>query len=522
MARLIQTVNTSDFSSPSPDPSGIVLIGNSNILLISDSEVNENPVFQGDNLYEVNLNGDLLNTGNVLEISSEPTGLAYNPNNGNLFISDDTDNSRRIYQVDGGNDGIFGTSDDIEVSNFRTIPFGSNDAEDVAYSTSSGNLFVSDGSSSTIYEVTTNGNLISSFSTTNFGLSDPEGIGFDTQSGNLFIVGEPTTTVFEVASNGTLVQTIDISIVNPIQPAGIEIASSSDGSGRSIYIVDRGVDERDDPNENDGRLYEFSLEGNDNPDNPGGGGDEVFYATTRDSANLNGNIFDDEDVIVYDPTTQTWSQYLDGSDLGLAANDIDGVHVNNDGSVLFSLNQDSNIDGLGNVDDADILRFNPTSTGDNTTGSLELYLDGSDVGLDSNPEDIDGISIASNGDILISTNGSYNINGLSGEDKDILAFASSSLGSNTTGSFSLYVDGSDISLSDNSEDVKGLSVLDSGELVLSTLGNFQVEGLSGSGSDLFSFNPNSLGNNTSGSFSLFSSGADNGLGNQVVADISVV
>ncbi len=640
MARLIQTVNTSEFSSPSPDPSGIIFIGDSNTFLISDSEVNENLVFQGDNLYEVNLNGNLVNTGNVLAISSEPTGLGYNPNNGNIFISDDTGTSRRIYQVDSGNDNTFGTSDDIEVSNFRTIPFGSNDAEDVAYSTSSGNLFVSDGFDSVIYEVTTNGTLISSFSTSNFGLSDPEGIGFDAQSGNLFIVGEPINTVFEVSTSGILVQTIDISAANPIQPAGIEIAPSSDGSGQSIYIVDRGIDERDDINENDGRFYEFSLNGddpdpgvnpeisiadasivegdngnnnlditvslsqasteavtvdfttvddtavagedylassgtvtfapgqtsqtitlsvigdtvveepevetflvnlsnasgatildgeatgtitdNDNDGNPGGGSNEAFYATTRDSVNLNGNTFDDEDVILYNPNTQTWSLYVDGSDIGLSTRDIDGLHVNSDGSVLLSVNQDGNIEGIGNVDDADILRFNPTSTGSDTAGSLELYFDGSDVGLDTNEEDIDGISIASNGDILISTNGSYNINGLAGDDEDILAFSATSLGSNTAGSFSLYVDGSDIDLGDSSEDIKGLSALSSGELVLSTLGGFNVTGLTGSGSDLFSFNPSSLGDNTSGSFDLLSDGASNGLGNQVVADISII
>ncbi|MGD1918344.1 MAG: Calx-beta domain-containing protein, partial [Pleurocapsa sp.] len=500
---------------------------------------------------------------------------------------------------------------------------------------SSGTLFVADGLDNTVYEISTSGTVISSFSTSNFGLSDPEGIGFDNESGNLFIVGEPTSTVFEVTTSGTLVQTIDISDANPVQPAGIGIAPSSDGSGRSIYIVDRGIDESQDINENDGKLYEFSLEdidpgadpeisiadasivegnnGNtdleftvslseastetvtvdfstsddtaiagedylssngtisfdpgettqtialsiigdtvaeepvdetllvnltnasgativdgeatgtitDNDDgNPGGGGDQVFYATTRDSVNLNGNTFDDEDVIVYDPTTQIWSQYLDGSDLGLASNDIDGVHVNSDGSVLLSLNKNIGIEGIGGVDDSDILLFSPTSTGDNTAGSLELYFDGSDVGLDASGEDIDGISVASNGDILLSVNSSYNIGGILGQDEDILAFSPNSLGENTSGSFSLYIDGSDIGLTDGSEDIKGLSALSNGELALSTVGGFQVSGLSGGGSDLISFNPTSLGDDTSGSFSLLSSGAGNGLRNQVVSDIS--
>ncbi|MGD1918345.1 MAG: hypothetical protein ACFCAD_05330 [Pleurocapsa sp.] len=166
--------------------------------------------------------------------------------------------------------------------------------------------------------------------------------------------------------------------------------------------------------------------------------------------------------------------------------------------------------------------FTPTSTGDNTAGSLEVYFDGSDVGLNSNKEDIDGFSIAPDGDILLSVNSSYLIEGLSGPDEDILAFSPDRLGENTSGSFSLYVDGSDIGLSDGSEDIKGLSALDSGELVVSTVGGFDVTGLTGGGSDLISFSPTSLGDNTSGTFDLFASGAENGLGNQVVADISVV
>ncbi|MCC0176446.1 hypothetical protein I4641_05570 [Waterburya agarophytonicola K14] len=510
-ARLIQIVDTSAFAFPSPDPSGIILLNGSNTLLISDSEVNENQVFAGFNLFEINFNGSVVNFGDVLEISDEPTGLSYNPSNGNLFISDDTDNSRRIYQVDPGNDNIFGTSDDIEVSNFRTLLFGSNDAEDVAYELTTGNLFIADGLNSTIYEVTTNGNLVSSFSTASFGLFDPEGIADNPQSENFFIVGEPTDEIFEVTRAGDLVQRIEIGNVNPVQPAGIAVAPRSTNIGfRSLYVVDRGIDELEDPNENDGKLYEFALE-------------TSIYVTSRETVNLKGRIFQDEDVVAYDPRKAEWIRYFDGSDVGLANNDIDGLHVNDDGSLLLSLNLDTNIDGFGFIDDTDIVRFVPTSTGNNTTGSFERYFDGSDVGLDSNPEDIDALSIAPNGDILISTNGAYNINGLVGTDEDILRFSPTSLGENTAGSFTIYFDGSDVGLNNSSaEDIKGLSLQDDGELVLSTLGDFGVTGLNGIGGDLFSFDPDSLGDNTSGTFNQFSNAFASGFNNQILADFSIV
>ena len=515
MTRLIQTIDTSLFSPPSPDPAGITFLDDVNRLLISDTEVEETDLFAGVNLYTTDFDGSVINSGSTLTFSAEPTGLTYDSASGSLFISDD--DSRRIYEVTVGSDGIFGTADDSLINEFNTRPFGSGDPEDVAFHPDLGTLFIADGKDDEIYEVNTNGTLIDSFETDDFGLCDPEGIGLNPESGNFFIIGEPANQLYEFTVDGDLVQRIDISNANPVQPAGVTFAPSSDNAAnRSLYIVDRAIDESVDPDENDGKVYEFALE-------------ETIYATVRDTVILNGESFDDEDVIAYDSRTGTWSQYLDGSDIGLTSNDIDAVHVNNDGSVLLSLNRDTSITGIGSVDDADILRFVPTSTGTNTAGNLELYFDGSDVGLNSNTEDIDGISVSSNGDILLSTNGSYriaNLNNfprLSGNDEDILAFSPSSLGGSTSGSFSLYVDGSDINLNNSSsEDIKGLSILDDGELVLSTLANFQVEEVIGNGSDLFSFSPDSLGNNTSGTFNLFSEGAANGFGNQVIADFSIV
>jgi len=521
MARLIQVINTSEFASPSPDPAGIVYLSDTNRLLISDSEVEETPIFQGDNLFTTTLEGNVTNFGNTLGFSTEPTGLAYNVNNKRLFISDDA--TRRIITLTAGADGVFGQDNDNFVNQFPTRPFGSSDPEDVVFHPDTGTLFIADGLDNIIYQVDTRGNLIDSFDTASFGLSDPEGIGLNTVNGNFLIVGEPTNQLFEVTVDGNLVQTIDISAANPVQPAGVTMAPSSEDSSQfSVYIVDRGIDESEDINENDGRLYEFSLEDEPDPEPPNEVNNTI-YATSRDTVTLNGNNFADEDVVIFNPNTNTWSQFLDGSDLGLASRDIDGLHVNDDGSVLLSLNQDGNINGLGFVDDADIVRFVPSSTGDNTSGTFERYFDGSDVGLNVNAEDIDAISIADNGDILISTNGSYNITGLSGNDEDILAFSPSNLGGNTTGSFSLYVDGSDVGLNNNSsEDIKGVSALDNGDLVLSTVGSFQVSGLSGNGSDLFSFDSSSLGDNTSGSFSSFADGTNNGFGSQVIADISIV
>jgi len=64
------------------------------------------------------------------------------------------------------------------------------------------------------------------------------------------------TLIAHVTTAGELLRTIDISSANAIKPAGLAYAPSQ----MNLYIVDRGVDNNSDPNENDGMVYEFSLE----------------------------------------------------------------------------------------------------------------------------------------------------------------------------------------------------------------------------------------------------------------------
>lgn len=630
---LVQTVQTSQFSPTSPDPAGIAYITHTNSLLISDSEVEEIPsLFAGKNLFNISLSGTLQSTlaTNAVSTSNpgftkEPTGVSYNPANKFLFISDD--DKRKIITVNPSADEEYYTADD-SASFFLVTPFGGIDAEDVAYSPSSGNLFVADGLNSEVYQVTTAGALISQFDTQAFGIVDPEGIAVG-DNGNLFVVGNPsggTSVVGEFTPAGALVRAIDISAANPVKPAGIAFAPGSQNSAnRSLYIVDRGIDNNDDPNENDGRMYEFSLGGTTSPGelsfsaptysvnengtataavqvirtggsfgaisatvSPMNGtatapadynstpflvsfadGDTTNKTVTipivddsliegnetvdlslgsptngatigsqssailtildNDSANsaalylspaasgtVGGIDFSDEDVLAFNQNTGAYSMYFDGSDVGLSSTDLKDFHINPDGSMLFSTSQSIALAGAGSVEDSDIVRFVPTSNGSNTAGTFSLYFDGSDVGLDTSSEDIDGLAIASNGQIIISTKASFSVPGAStnitGADEDLLAFDPTSLGSNTTGTWSIYFDGSDVGLSDGgSEDVDGIWIDNAGKLYLTTVGAFSVSGVTGDGSDVFAFTPSSLGSDTSGSFDPFFDGSDAGL-----------
>lgn len=260
--------------------------------------------------------------------------------------------------------------------------------------------------------------------------------------------------------------------------------------------------------------------------NPGGA--DVIYVSSTSGGSVGGVSFADEDVLAFDTGTNSWSMYIDGSDVGLSgagARDVNAVHVLDDGSVLLSFLGATTIPDVGSVDDSDIVRFVPTSTGASTAGSFEWYFDGSDVGLSSNGEDVDSVYLTASGDLLISTLGSYSVTGASGSDEDLIRFSPTSLGATTAGSWSIEFDGSDVALnSSSSEDTSGVWVDEaSGNIYLTVRGAFTVAGVSGDGSDVFTCAPSSLGSNTSCSaFALFFDGSANGYGAEIMDGLSII
>ncbi|MDX1415383.1 MAG: tandem-95 repeat protein, partial [Candidatus Promineifilaceae bacterium] len=716
-ATLVQTINTYQWSPPSPDSAGIVYLPDSDSLLISDSEVNEMTIFTGVNMFGATLTGGLFDTWSTLAFSNEPTGVTLNTTNGHLFISDDT-GTRAVYELNPGPDGLYDTADDTS-SYFVTSNFGSSDPEGVTYASSLGVLFVVDGVNSEVYRVAPGSNglfdgvppggddQVTSFDTMALGLHDPEGIAYNSDTGSLYIAGDMGgyDTLLEVTNTGIFLQTIDVSAANAKYLSGLAFAPSSDNpNARSIYIADRGRDNDQDPNENDGKVYEMALPisgpvapvanddnastivgtavtidvaandtdvnnnldpnsansvcancteptgglltdngdgtitytpigdysgadtfvyeicdtdplcstgtvyvsvapnlppqanndtanttaglqitidvaGNDSDPNgnldpsttntdcatcttPPNGvlfnhGDGTFdytsntnfsgidnfvyqicdtngacatatvtitvsetpdslYISTVSDVNIGGVTYADEDILVFDTTTETWSMHFDGSDVGLNAGgqEIDALHINTDGSILLSLGKSGNIAGFGAVDDFDILRFIPTSTGVDTAGTYEMYLDGEDVGLTG--EDIDALGFTTDGRIVVSFRGSFTIDGISGNDEDLLAFTASSLGPTTSGSWEFYFDGSDIALDNAStEDTNGIWIDDLGDIQLTVRGAFEVPGVAGDGADIFVCEPLSLGSVTDCNFRMFWDGSTYGLNGEI-------
>ena len=183
------------------------------------------------------------------------------------------------------------------------------------------------------------------------------------------------------------------------------------------------------------------------------------------------------------------------------------------------MNNPLTIDGI-EADDSDVLHFVPTSLGTTTTGAFSLYVDGSDIGLTTNREDIDSLDVLSEDGgvvtLLISTSGNMRVPNLTANDEDLAQLTVTQLGDTTAGTWSIYFDGSDVGLANSSsEDVQGASLVD-GDLYLTTQGAFTVNGVSGDGSDVLSCGSLVAGSTTSCTFSLFQDGAAIGMAGEVL------
>ena len=226
----------------------------------------------------------------------------------------------------------------------------------------------------------------------------------------------------------------------------------------------------------------------------------VLYLSSEDTASINGLAYADEDIIAYDPADGSWAMYFDGSDVNIT-DDIYGFSLLEDGSILMAFKNPVNVPGVGSVTRSDVVQFFPASLGETTSGTFALVFDGSDVGLTAA---IDAVGVTADGRLILSTTGSWSVpatggGSISGADEDLIVFNATSLGATTAGDFELLYDGSDVDMS--SENTNGVWLdTTTGDLYLTTTGDFSVTGLSGKDEDIFRFVPTSLGSNTAGSY----------------------
>jgi hypothetical protein len=185
-----------------------------------------------------------------------------------------------------------------------------------------------------------------------------------------------------------------------------------------------------------------------------------------------------------------------------------------DGSLLLSLAQPQTLDGVGQVNPQDIVRFVPTSLGGATSGYFEWYLRGSDAGLTTNDENIDAISWTADHRLVVSTSGAFSVhdsNGVefTGRDEDLIA------SDRWLGAWQMYFDGSDVRLTDREENVRSVWIEPaSGRLYLTVKGAFEIGEVEGGAADVIVCTPLSLGAKTRCAVDVFWRGAEHGLAGQ--------
>ncbi|MDQ3249610.1 MAG: right-handed parallel beta-helix repeat-containing protein, partial [Chloroflexota bacterium] len=196
----------------------------------------------------------------------------------------------------------------------------------------------------------------------------------------------------------------------------------------------------------------------------------LIFVSSRHSGRAGEVAFRDEDIVAYDASDDSWLMIFDGSDVGVTK-DVDAFSFLADGSLLLSFNGATQVTGLGEVDDSDIVRFVPTQLGNDTAGSFAPYLRGADVGLTSNSEDIDVIDFSAEGNLIVSTIGDFDAPTAAGQDEDLWALDNATFGNPSSGTWRLFFDGASVGLAN--EDIYSLWIdPTTGELYLTVKDSF--------------------------------------------------
>lgn len=277
-AYLISTFTTGlpGWNPNSPDPAGIEFWPATGGLVISDSEVDEMPIYyQNVNVFFTTTSGVQNGTCDTSYFSKEPSGIALNTVNGRLFFAND--DAAQITEVNVGPDNIYCTGDDTAFTkNMKGYlsPTGS-DPEDLAYGANM--LFIAGGGDGEFFWLslgsdglfgTADDGPVNQYDTDALGFSDVEGITYNDANGTVFIISTAAADRYlgEFSLSGELLNAWDLSFMGTAANirSGLTLAPGSLAPEEThIYIVSRGIDNDfgpgNFPEEDDGKVWEISL-----------------------------------------------------------------------------------------------------------------------------------------------------------------------------------------------------------------------------------------------------------------------
>jgi hypothetical protein len=511
------------------------------------SDDNANSIFEVNLVDGIYCNGnDIVTTINVLSLYGIDDAEGVALGNNTLFIAGGV--TTEVYRISLGTNGVIGGGDDTYLGSFDTNAAGVRDPEGIEFNSDTGTVFVSSAvlSDEFVVEYTQTGTMLVKHDLDVVGREPRSGLAFAPASDgsgevHLYIASRGVDNGADPNENDGKIYEVDLGggPVNTPTPTNTPVDTSTptptdtpvDTSTPTSTPVDTNTPTPtstpvDTSTPTSTPVSTSTLTPTNTPVNtstptptntpvntstptptrtptptpvPPPPAAPILISLLESGPTLVGNLGDvrDEDIIGWDGNQ--WSMVFDGSDVGLTT-DIDAFHMLDADTILLSLPRSRTFSGLGTVAENDILRFDATSLGANTAGVFSLYFDGSDVGLSTTSEDIDALSILSDGRIVISTMGDASVPGVSATDEDLLVFTPTTLGATTTGTWAMYFDGSDVGLSASSEDVDGMAIAANGDIYLSTPASFSVTGLSGADEDVFICRPTSLGANTACTF----------------------
>ena len=195
-----------------------------------------------------------------------------------------------------------------------------------------------------------------------------------------------------------------------------------------------------------------------------------FLLSTSNTATLGGLTFQNDDLVLYDPDTNTATLFFDGGALFTHNENIGAVAALGNGNIILSTDGSATLGGLS-FEDGDLVEYNPL------TDTATLFFD---EDLFSHNEDIDAATVLGNGNLLLSTSGGATLGGLSFEDGDLVEY------NPLTDTAALFFDED---LFSHNEDIDAATVLGNGNLLLSTSGGATLGGLSFEDGDLVEYNP---------------------------------
>ncbi len=166
---------------------------------------------------------------------------------------------------------------------------------------------------------------------------------------------------------------------------------------------------------------------------PASGTDKYLLSVSSGSttgATIGGLAFENNDLIIYDPVSDTAVSFFDNSALGYSVDDPNAVHLLPNGQVILSANGNSTI-GSNSLafQPNDLVKFDPI------TNLAETFFNGDDY-PETTGVNIDAAYVLDNGDIVFSTASSV-ATGIGWSDSDLVLFDVSTM------TFSIYLNAED-------------------------------------------------------------------------------